>query len=324
MSGIFSSGEKDGGGFSIEDGFDRKILYSELLHVWYQFSHGKKRNGQVLLFWYELEKNIGTLCDDLVVGKYTHGLYTHFVICDPKRRDIYVPEVRDRIVHQWLVNYLQAIMQKKFYVHSYAAQKGKGVHAMRQYLFGVMASMGGCRGVWLGKIDIAKYYQTIDHQILKSLLVRHVDNPSILGALFKVIDSFGNGKGIPLGNVTSQWFGNMYLHELDWYAKHMLGITYYARYNDDVIIVGRKKGEVEEWVRLMVEFVDINLLLSVPEHKKSIQPLPSQVDILGIVTDGYAARLRVKTRKRLQEKVDGAVVDMKSGYWDLVSSIGMC
>lgn len=293
---------------------------ANLLHAWQKFMRGKSRKPAVKEFWLHLERNLSTLHTDLVQGKYHHEKYIHFVVADPKRRDIYVPIVHDRIVHQALADFLEIVYTPLLYQHSYAAQRGKGVHAARAYTFSVMKRLYGHGHVWVAKLDVKKYFDHIDHIILLSLLARRVTDSQILGLLAEVLSSFGAGCGVPLGNLTSQWFGTIYLHELDYFIKHILRVKYYTRYNDDLIIVGQNYAEILQQVGYIRQFVQWRLHLLIPDEKVSVVRLPEAVDILGVRTDGQRFWLRPVTRRRAQAKIDEALRNLDPNYFDKVSS----
>ncbi|MBI5022996.1 MAG: group II intron reverse transcriptase domain-containing protein [Candidatus Magasanikbacteria bacterium] len=246
------------------------------------------------------------LYHDLINNGYTHGAYKHFTVNDTKRRDIYVARVRDRVVHQLLASCIEEIYQPIFIPHSFAAQKGKGVTAARRYAFDVISSIQKQGHVWIGKMDVEKYFANIDHGILLNLLSRRVKDAKILNLCEMIINSFGNDRhGLPLGNLTSQWFANIYLHELDWHARHTLDIRHYMRYNDDVLMMCSKEVEARQRTEAIVKFVNEKLRLTIPECKTEIVSVPgSSVDVLGIGTDGFKRWVRIATAKRAARLLD--------------------
>lgn len=272
------------------------------LQAWRLFSRGKLRQPAVHKFWLNLENELTALYHDFTHDAYVHGPYTHFTVNDTKKRDIYVARVRDRVVHQLVSSYLEERYKSHFIAHSFAAQKGKGVSAAREYIFGVMRGVRARGDVWIGKMDVKKYFANIDHQILLSLLGRRITDEKIMGLCWKIIQSFAkDGRGLPLGNLTSQWFGNIYLHELDWYAKQILRIPCYARYNDDVIVVGGAEARIRNWMDAIVQFVTTHLKLTIPPSKTSLVRLPMPVDVLGVCTDGVRTWIRPATERRAHD-----------------------
>ena len=274
-------------------------------------------------FWLHLEEGLALLYHDLTHSTYTHGSYYHFIRYDQKRRDIYVAAVRDRVVHQVLADYLEMRYLRHFFSNSFASQQGKGVHAARQYVLGTIRRLLNHR-VWIAKLDVEKYFANVDHAILMRLLARRIRDPRILDLCKRVIDSFSiAGRGIPLGNLTSQWFANVYLHELDWHAKQILGIKYYMRYNDDIIVVSSDEVRVREWSNAIVQYAGRDLKLPIPPRKQEIISLPSDsIDVLGVCTDGRRYWIREVTRRKSESMLlrsydlqAGTLLDTMCSYY---------
>lgn len=279
---------------------------SEIRRAWQTFARGKWRQKPVQAFWLNLEENLFSLYHDLASGLYRHGPYRYFVVNDTKPRSIAVASVRDRIVHELLSAYLSRIYTPRFYAHSYAAQKGKGVSSARAYVLRRTDSHR-FRDAWIGTLDVSRYFASVDQAILLSILSRRITDARMVKLCKIVIESFGTGgRGVPLGNVTSQWFGNIYLNELDWYVKQTMRIRSYMRYNDDMIIVGTSEDHIRAWVAAIQAFVAESLHLSIPSSKVRITHIPDPLDILGLVTDGVRTWIRPttarKARKRIQKK----------------------
>lgn len=304
--------------------FENCVTRESLLEAWKKFSAGKWRTQSVREYWFMLERNLNELYADLISGNYRHGTYYHFIVSDPKRRDIFVPTVRDRVVHQLLSTYLEQIYTPLLYRHSYAAQKDKGVHAARAYALGIIKRLYGHGHFFIGKLDVKKYFVHIDHQILLACLRRRIDDERIIGLFEEVLKSFGVGSGVPLGNLTSQWFGNIYLHELDHYAKHLLHIRYYIRYNDDLLIFAQQRELIEEWIKLIQAFACSKLCLNIPDEKTSVVHLPDVIDILGLRTNGHRVWIRPTSVKRAEQNIIKSVRDQDPALYDqLCSYAGM-
>jgi hypothetical protein len=279
---------------------------SDIWRAWHTFARGKWRQKSVQIFWLNLEENLFSLYHDLENGSYRHLPYRHFMVNDTKPRRIAVAYVRDRIVHQLLSTYLSRMYTKRFYEHSYAAQIGKGVSRARAYVLRCIRRYGS-RAAWIGKLDVRRYFASVDHTILLSLLSRRITDARVFELCKIVIESFGqDGRGLPLGNLTSQWFGNIYLNELDWHVKQNLRIRSYMRYNDDLIIVEAREEQIRVWVAMIQAFVVQSLHLSIPSSKVQITHIPEPFDILGLVTDGVRTWIRPttarKARARIQKK----------------------
>jgi retron-type reverse transcriptase len=264
------------------------------------------KQKKVRQFWLSLEKNLAELYHDIMTLSYTHQPYEQFVIQDTKPRKISVAAVRDRVVHHYASQHLSQRYQKKFYSHSYASQKGKGTTAARKYVLDAIVALKKTSGeiVWIGKMDIRRYFENINHATLLSILSNVVQDTRIFWLCDTIVKSFGsNGKGLPLGNLTSQWFGNIYLNELDWYVKRILNAKWYMRYNDDMVVLSDNEKNVREWVEGIRTFAHERLHLDIPSDKIAVVELPNPIDILGIVTDGTRQWLRRATHNRAKRRL---------------------
>ena len=154
------------------------------------------------------------------------------------------------------------------------------------------------------KCDIRKYFASIDHEILLDLIARRIKNEEILELIRTIILSHGSdtGKGIPLGNITSQLFANIYLHELDWFMKQTLGIQYYIRYCDDFVVVSTDRAYLEQLIDVIRLFLRSNLWLDLHPNKVEIRSWNQGVDFLGYVQQPHTITIRPKTRERMLTK----------------------
>jgi RNA-directed DNA polymerase len=160
--------------------FDRLIEKENIYWAWENFRKGKLNRKDVTEFWLNLEKNLNGLYHDLALSIYRHGEYNHFVLQETKKRDIYVAGVRDRIVHQLLADYLKSIYSKLFYRYSCSSQKGKGVSFAREYALKTIRRLNYGNSVFVGKMDVKKYFQNVDRGILLNLLRRRIRDEKIL------------------------------------------------------------------------------------------------------------------------------------------------
>lgn len=266
-----------------------------------------------------LPQHIQKLHNDLVKGAYEHGSYQPFTIFDPKQRRIHKASVRDRLVHQAIVTVIEPLFEKRFIYDSYSCRVGKGVHAgvarLRRFLG--QASCNNTSPVYALKCDVRHYFASIDHTILLALIEKQVSDETTLELLRAVIMSHGAeiGKGIPLGNVTSQLFANIYLHELDWFVKHHLGIRWYLRYCDDFILIAPDKAYLATLIEPIAYFLALQLRLELHPNKVTIRPWPQGIDFLGFVSTPHATLIRTKTKRRMLAKV---------GERNLSSYLGIC
>lgn len=244
---------------------------------------------------------------DLVTGMYRHGPYQAFFVHDPKRRHIHKAGVRDRVLHHAIHRILYPSFDRVFVYDSFSCRIGKGVHAaLRRFQsFGRGVGLNGGRTCWVLQCDIRKFFDSIDHDVLLDLLSRRVSDRKLLALLSEVIGSFSakTGKGIPLGNLTSQLFANVYLNEFDQFVKHRLRATWYLRYADDFVIMSPDK----EWLQCTLFpirlFLSETLILELHPKKVSFKTLASGVDWLGWIHFPDHRILRRALVKRMRSRV---------------------
>ena len=254
-----------------------------------------------------LEDNLFALRDELQSGEYRHGAYHPFTIHDPKERSISKATVKDRIVHQALVNIIEPLFDRRFIYDSYSCRVGKGTHAAvrRLQTFLRRMSMNNTRTVYALKCDARKFFASVDHNILFSLLFRRIIDDRTIDLLKNIIDSFSTSveKGIPLGNLTSQLFANIYLNELDHYVKMHLREKYYLRYCDDFIILGLDRSRLKELINNIDAFLNERLSLALHPQKVSIRSWSQGIDFLGYVLLPDCTVVRTKTAYRILSRV---------------------
>jgi len=286
-----------------------------LLLSWREFLNGKRKRADVVLFSMNLMDNIYSLYNDLKNKTYKHGNYEAFKINDPKPRDIHKAKVRDRLLHHSIYKTLYPYFDKKFIYDSYSCRIGKGTHKAIYRFENFIRKVGknNTKTCWILKCDIKKFFASIDHNILKSILVKHIKDKDIIWLLGNIIDSFQTSntnsamaenvalkeRGLPLGNLTSQLLVNIYMNEFDQYVKHKLKVKYYIRYADDFVILQNDKMYLERILKQMKEFLENNLKLTMHPDKVFIKTIYSGVDFLGWVHFPKHRVLRNSTKKRM-------------------------
>lgn len=290
-----------------ENFYDPESLYAS----WRRFRRGKRRRKDILVFERHLEDELFSLSEDLASGRYVHSDYHRFYIRDPKYRMIHKAAVRDRVVHQALYDALEPLFESKFFYDSYSARFQKGtMRAIDRVLYFIRkASRNGRQEAWIFHGDVEDFFGTIDHEILLARLARSVHDERCLDLCGKIIKSFScaPGSGLPLGNLTSQLFANVYLHELDYFVKQKLCVRHYARYNDDFFIVADNREELQNFSVKIKQFLEDELKLSLPPDKIKIRPLGWGVDILGAVAYPWGAVPRRRLRKAAEQTIASAV-----------------
>ena len=252
----------------------------------------------------KLMDNILSLHTDLKNRTYIHGGYHAFNISDPKPRNIHKASVRDRLLHHAVYRVMYPYFDKIFIHDSYSCRLNKGTHkAIRQFQrYFWKVSKNNTKQCWVLKCDIKKFFANIDHGILIEILKKHIYNANTISLLKTVIKSFHStepGKGLPLGNLTSQLLVNIYMNEFDQFMKHNLKVKYYIRYADDFVILSSDKNALLENVRYIVHFLNEKLKLSLHPDKVFIKTFASGIDFLGWVHFPIHRILRTTTKRRM-------------------------
>ncbi len=296
-----------GGG--IIHGFDCIISRTSLYCAWQDFVRGKKYKKDVSEYSLRLDYNLRELHTILKNKTYSHGTYSHFKINDPKSRDIHKAFVRDRVVHHLLYTALYPYFDKKFIYDSYSCRINKGTHKaiVRFKDFARSVSCNNTKTCWVLKCDVRKFFASIDHEILKNILAKHIADTRTLAVLENIIDSFHTegkiGVGLPLGNLTSQLLVNIYMNEFDQYVKHVLKERNYIRYADDFVFLSRDKKHLEKLIPILLEYLENVLKLSLHPDKVYIKTFASGVDFLGWVHFPKHRVLRTATKWRMLKKL---------------------
>jgi RNA-directed DNA polymerase len=237
----------------------QQVYDFEALHAAYLRARaGKRDRPEVQRFEQDLEGNLIQLQNELIWGMYRMGSYRSFTIFEPKERQVAALPFRDRVVQHALVAVLEPIWERRFIADSYACRPGRGTHRGADRAQAMLRRVKREHGqVYVLKADIAAYFCSIDHRILKVLVRRRVSCRKTLALFDSVIDSADvlhdtPGVGLPIGNLTSQLSANIYLHELDEFVKHGLRERHYARYMDDFIVVHHDKQHLHR-VREQIE-----------------------------------------------------------------------
>lgn len=301
------------------------LTVPEIFEAYYDCRKTKRNTANALLFEENLEQNLLELYEDLVNQTYYPGKSICFVVHSPKVREVWAADFRDRVVHHAFYNrYAEGII-KSFIGDSYACIPGRGTHAAVTKIDRNVRSItqNHTQEGYVLKMDIANYFASIDRDILDEQLSRHITDPwwvwlykTILHhdptqnvfvrssqALMKRVPAHkslfnSNGKGLPIGNLSSQLFGNVYLNDLDQYAKHELKIKHYVRYVDDILVVGKCSKELAKLVKPIDSFLGDKLRLRLHPNKISINKIEHGFDALGYVVRPYTKYIRRSTLKR--------------------------
>lgn len=309
-----------------------KNIYSEICsyeNLYKAYVHARKAKryrDEVLKFSYNLEENLIDIQTELQNHIYQVGRYREFYIYEPKQRLIMALPFRDRVVQWAIYQVLFPIFTKTFISDSYACIPGRGTHSAVQKLSYWLHQVDRKPGKYYYlKLDIAKYFYRIDHQVLLDILGRKIKDKELMQLLKELVmcekTDFGlplginvqdvqervPDKGMPIGNLTSQMFANVYLNELDQYCKRQLRIPYYVRYMDDVIILAEDKKRLHEIKELIDAFLQEKLKLNL-NQKTAIRPISLGIEFVGYklwpthIKLKKASALKMKRRlKQVQE-----------------------
>lgn len=314
-------GERWGGGLNrrkiCHNVFDKIISLDNLFLAWREFRRGKKNKADVQEFEFNLEDNLFQLHSELKTKTYRHSNYTSFCVQDPKLRRIHKACVKDRVLHHAIFRILYPVFDQTFIFDSYSCRKDKGTHRAVSRLehFAGKLSKNHRQNIFALKCDIKRFFDSIDHEILLNLIKKKIQDNNAIWLIERIIKSFekDKDKGLPLGNVTSQLFANIYLNELDQFVKHKLKIKYYLRYCDDFVILGENEDGLVNLVNRISDFLKEKLKLSLHANKIIIRKYRRGVDFLGYVALPHYRVLRTKTKHRIFKKIKNKRRDYQNG-----------
>lgn len=290
--------------------YNNIISVENLLSTWERFLHGKRGKKDVMMFQSKLADNIVSLHDVLKARSYVHGGYSAFNISDPKPRNIHKATVRDRLLHHLIYKELYWYFDARFIHDSYSCRQNKGTHRAldRFKSFAQKVSKNNTRTCYVLKCDIKKFFASIHHDTLYTILERHIEDSEMNWLIKQVVSSFHTteiGVGLPLGNLTSQLLVNIYMHEFDMFMKQELRVKYYIRYADDFAILSDDKKYLEELLPQMQTFLIEKLKLRLHENKVYIKTYGTGVDFLGWIHFPYHRQIRTTTKKKIIRKLQG-------------------
>ncbi len=273
--------------------------FKNLLLAYRKVKSGSRKNGERAACFFDLENRLLAIQDSLLDKSYMPDSYRYFQINEPKKRLVSVATVRDRIVHHALVNVLTPLYEPYFIFDSYANRQGKGTQAAIQ-----RAQLFVQKNSWFAKFDILKYFDSIDHSILLQLLAKRICDKDLLLILERVIANGGaNGKGLPIGNLTSQFFANVYLDELDKYVKQTLHVRHYIRYMDDFVLFSPDKDHLKIQQAALATFLEEQLKLRINPASSFLNKAQNGLSFLGVRIFRTQIRTHPKSLKLICAKI---------------------
>lgn len=275
---------------------------------------GSGKTPESCEFHFHLEKELLQLKHELESGTYQPRPYRYFKVYDPKERTISVAVFRDRVVHHALVRVIEPIFEKSFIYDSYATRKEKGTHkAIRR------AQEFLKKNPFFLKTDVSKYFDSIRHDILLSLIERKIRDNKVLGLSERIIRNsdtsrdLGEGVGLPIGNLTSQFFANVYLDPLDHYLKDELGIKHYIRYMDDMALFSDSSDSLKNILKLLENFLDTRLKLRLKEKATQINTRIHGLPFLGFRIFPNLIRIRSENLKQIGTRMRKRQKEFENG-----------
>lgn len=286
---------------TIRNVYDSVVSFDNLLKAHKKARQGKREKKQVILFELKLEEELLNLEKELRNCTYKHRGYREFKIYEPKERVIMASDYRDRVVHEWYVkNFIKPYFVPQFINTSYACIENRGMHkASKDLQLAMRNYKKSFKNYYILKMDVTKYFQNINKKIIWNILKRKIKDKKLLWLTREILLSTEGMLGLPLGNYTSQMFANIYLNELDQYAKHDLKCKYYFRYMDDIVILCKNKEEAKMRLQKISIFLDENLNLILNSKTRIFK------DIQGVNFCGYKInekRLKIRNTSKCRMK----------------------
>ncbi len=269
---------------------------------------GKTKKDYVRKFEESLIENLLKLQNELKNQAYKPKPLKTFILRDPKTRKISKSAFRDRIVHHTLVNILEPIFDKSFIYDNCANRKGKGnLFALKRFdKFNRKVTKNNHKTAFCLKADIKHYFQEVSHEILLKIIIKKINDKAVINLIKSILDNswVRENIGMPLGNLTSQFFANVYLNELDYFVKHKLRAKYYIRYVDDFVILHENKELLETWKGKINDFLKEKLKIELHQDKSNIIPLSRGIDFVGFRNFYYFTLLRKRNIRSILIKIE--------------------
>jgi retron-type reverse transcriptase len=278
--------------------FDQVVEPQNLRLAFYKAQKGKSGKNAVERFRENLDEQLCEIRNAFLSGDFKLGNYTCFPVFDPKERLICAAAFRERVMQHAVMNVCEPLFEVRQIYDSYACRKGKGLDSCLQRTVIFCRRHG-----WHLKMDVHKYFDSIPHDRLKALMRRYFKDGFLLAFFDAIIDSYhtASGRGIPIGNLTSQFFANAYLAELDHHIKERLRVSGYVRYMDDFVLFADSRSEVKRLRGEVVRFCRDELGLEMNEPR--INTSNAGLRFLGYVIRSDSVRLSLRAKRRFRKKL---------------------
>lgn len=283
---------------------------------------GKSKSKGVIQFESDLDNNILQIQKELIEQTYITSEYNVFTIRDPKERTIYSLPFRDRVVQHAIMNIIESLWTSVFISQSYSSIKGKGIHGAWKHIRRDMKNRKQTQ--YCLKMDITKFYPSIDHHIMKQIIRKKIKDEKLLHLLDGIIDS---APGMPIGNYLSQFLANLYLSYFDHWLKEVKRVKYYYRYADDLIILGDSKQNLHLLGIDIQSYLSENLKLKLKSNYQVFPIVSRGIDFIGYIFYHTHTMLRKRIKKnfcRCVAKLNRKVLTAKDYRIKICSWLGWC
>jgi len=305
--------------------YSQLCCYENLLRAFKKARKGKTTRDYVLEFERDLKENLLQLQLELLLHSYKPRPLQTFILRDPKTRKISKSSFRDRVVHHALCNIIAPLFEKEFIFDSFANRIGKGtLKAIQRYeAFCRKASRNCTQKVFVLKADIKKYFDNVSHRLLLKIISRKVKDQKVLWLIKIILSNYSAAEknvGMPLGNLTSQFFANVFLNELDNFVKNTLQVKYYIRYVDDFVILHHSLELLRQYMKKIDTYLTENLELELHPNKTKIISSHKGIEFLGMKIFPHHKLLKGKNLRKFYRKLDVfyADYDLESVNYDLI------
>ena len=310
--------------------------FSDLVQAYYDCRRSKRNSASALAFEMDLERNLTALHRDLVTGQYRPGRSICFVVTRPKPREVWAADFRDRVVHHLLYNHIAPGIERSFIADSCACIKGRGTLCAAQRLEAKIRSQtqNWSRPAFYLKCDLANFFVAIDKRVLAGQLASRIAEPWWLALAEQVLmhdpredyqvhspahlfNRVPQHKrltaqpahlGLPIGNLSSQFFANIYLDALDQFCKHRLGVKHYVRYVDDFVLLHESPQQLNAWLAEIEAFLP-KLGARLNPKKTILQPVDRGIDFVGHVIKPWRRTTRKRSVAQAMKRTAAAPAD---------------
>lgn len=336
MHGAFLFDWREKGLQTIKNIFPLIYDFENLFNAYKKAISCKRYRPDVMAYTDQLEENLIELQNEFIWKTYSVGRYNIFYVYEPKKRMIMSLQFKDRVAQHAIYSILNPYFEKQFISDSYACRVGKGTHrAIRQPQRWLRKTDRNLKRFYYLKLDISKYFYRVDHEVLMGILQRKIADKDLLHVLSVIIncedthfglplgadvgnvayDELLGEVGLPIGNLTSQMFANLYLNELDQHCKHHLHLHYYIRYMDDIIILHHDKKYPERIKQDIAKFLADNLHLQL-NSKTCIRPTSMGIEFVGFRVWSTHIKLRKKTAEKMKKRLKYMFAAYRTGEID--------